>query len=540
MPKNKGYKGRNPPKKTNRRTNEFSSFRSSSIATNYYFGTSILDFYDYETLKRVIKDPMGNNQILREISLVLYGINGVYANTVNYITALPTLDKVVIAHGKNKQKKEQNKQLMTSALRRIKDKEIVRNALMCAMVEGVCFYYFETIERPLDRQKHLTDFDVNNIVEINDANLNAAIISLPADYTRIIGIRNSSYVIAFDLNYFNNCAGETTERKLRKYPKEIRDAYYKYKDGNKSGNWVVLDPNKTIVHKINSKRDEQWGRPLVLPAILDIVYSDKFTETKRGVLDEINNRVVFQTFPRGSQQGTSALTKAQQQQQHDAVKGAIMNKGSRGGISFFSVAADTKIDTIKTGDIEIFDDKNESGLNDKIALDLGIASSLLNGVGSGSFSAQQNNLELLTAQVYVWIEQIEAELNKVINENIIKDTKNWVEVNYLPISNVNKSQMIESCKELYTLGRGSLSLWAAACGISPDAFFALLDEEKEKGIEKKYPPHQTSYTLSGKGNEDNKSNGAKGGRPTTDSPSDNTVRSRSNDGNNIPSPSDNQ
>ena len=85
-------------------------------------------------------------------------------------------------------------------------------------------------------------------------------------------------------------------------------------------------------------------------------------------------------------------------------------------------------------------------------------------------------------------------------------------------------------KELYLQGKGSLSLWASACGISPDVFFALLDQELEEDIENKYPVHQTSYTLSG--------NDKSSGRPITDDPTENTVASRSNNGNAMPSPSD--
>ena len=33
----------------------------------------------------------------------------------------------------------------------------------------------------------------------------------------------------------------------------------------------------------------------------DILYNDYFTATKRGVLDEINNKVVYQTFPEGKE-----------------------------------------------------------------------------------------------------------------------------------------------------------------------------------------------------------------------------------------------
>ena len=91
--------------------------------------------------------------------------------------------------------------------------------------------------------------------------------------------------------------------------------------------------------------------------------------------------------------------------------------------------------------------------------------------------------------------------------------------------------MVNFARELYLQGKGSLSLWASACGISPDVFFALLDQELEEDIENKYPVHQTSYTLTG--NTENET-----GRPVSeDSTNPNTLQSRSNNANNTPKPS---
>ena len=511
-------------------SNEFCSMNSSQILSSYYFGLDIFDLYSADDLSSLVKDPIENNEILRKLSLMLYGTNGTYTNTVDYMTAMPTLDKVIITHGKSVKKKKENKNLMESVLRIIKDKEVVRDALFRGMLDGVAFYYFETTSRPISNKKTMTDYDVDSIVEINELGINASIISLPVDYTKIVGIKNSSYVIAFNLDYFTNANGEDVERKLRKYPKEIRDAYYNRSKDETNGNWIVLDNTKTIVHKIRSKREEKWGRPMVLAAIKDILYGDYFTATKRNVLDEINNRIIYQTFPEGKDKGTSALTKNQQQTQHNAVKSAVMNKNNKGGISFFSVASGTKINSIDAANTDIFDDKYESNLSDKIALGLGVAGSLLNGVGSGTYASQESNLELISAQIFQWIEQIEAELNKCISANIILDNKNWVECKYLPITHVNKTKMVSYAKELYLQGCGSLSLWSAACGIAPEAFFALIDQEIDDKIYEKYQPHQTSFTLS--------SGDKKAGRPETQEPTENTVKSRANNGNNLPSPID--
>lgn len=517
--------------------NEFASYNSRLAYSNYYFGLNIFDLYTTEQLANLVKDPISNNKILRELSLILYGTNGAYTNTVDYMTAMPTLDKVIVAHGNKVKKRKANKELAESTLRIIKDKEIVRDALWRGMIKGVAFYYFETTGKIASIQKMLSDWDISNIVEINELGINASIITLPTDYTEIVGIKNNSYVIAFNLDYITDGQGETPEKKLRKLPEEIRDAYHKKcKSGELSGsnNWVVLDNRKTIVHKIRSARSEKYGRPIVLSAISDILYDDYFTSTKRNILKEMNNKVIYQTLPEGANKGTCALTKQQQESQHNTVKNAVMNKNNRGGTSFFTVSSGTKLNSLDIGNTDIFDSKYESNLGDRIALDLGFAASALNGVGSGSYSGQQTNLELVTALLFQWVEQIISEINKCISENIIKDKKNWVECKYLPITHVNKSSMVGYMKDLYLFGSGSLTAWASACGLSADVFYALLDQELEDDIENKYPVHQTSYTMSSKIVDD------KGGRPKSNNPTENTMKSRANNGNALPSPSDNK
>lgn len=221
--KNQVQKNNRPPKtvKKNNKEYEFNSYKDSIMYSDYYFGFNLFNFYTPEQLASIVQDPMNNNQILREISLILYGTNGVFTNTVDYMVAMPTLDKVIVPHGNSPQKKRRNKDLMESTLRTIKDKEIIRDALWKGMVEGVAFYYFETTTRPKSNKKNMSDYDVESIVEINDIGINASIISLPVDYTKIVGIQNSSYVIAFNLDYFTIGGTEPTEQKLRKYPKKL-------------------------------------------------------------------------------------------------------------------------------------------------------------------------------------------------------------------------------------------------------------------------------------------------------------------------------
>ena len=238
-------------------------------------------------------------------------------------------------------------------------------------------------------------------------------------------------------------------------------------------------------------------------------------------LDDVNNTIIYQTFPEGEKKGTSSLNQKQQKDQHDNVKRALFTKNKTGGgVSFFSLASGTKLDKIKT-DTEVLKTGSEPELIKRIATDLGFAGSALNGEDS-NFSSQQMNIELVTREVLTWLEQIQEEYNKVINANIIKDSSCYVELYYIPTTIANQNNFVGYMKDLYTFGKGSLQAWIASTGFSPQAYLALMDEELEEDFENKYPLHATSYTQSGKD----------AGRPSDDNPTNsNTIASKTNNSN---------
>lgn len=489
------------------------------------FKCGIYDFFTKEEIDSVLRDPIGNYDIAIKLSEFVYGKNGIIGNSIDYMTALLTLDRIV--HCKRKTKKsEQSRDLMKSTLETINDKAFIRDALFTQMLDGIAFYYFEVTQKSQDKSKFLNDYEVHNIIEINELGINASIITLPWQYTKIVGKKNNRFVIAFNLQYFDDFSGESLERKLRKYPKEIVDGYHKKNQNHNTGNWLVLNSDHTMCRKIKCKNSEPWGRSLIIAALSDVLYKDYFIDTKRNVLNEINNKLIYETFPENKQGTGSSLTKVQQENQHNTLKAAIQNKNNRGGTSFVSLAAGTKLDTIDVS-TDIFDNDNECNLNNDIATDLGISAALIGAMVSGNYAAGVSNLEMITAQLYTWVCEWQVELSHVINKCIIK-SNDKIELFYFPTSFVNKEKFCSMMKDLYLSGGGSLRFWIASAGIDPDIYLDVLKNEYADGLFDWVKPHQTSFTYSSKDS----------GRPETDNPSENTILSRTNNGNDIPSPSD--
>lgn len=485
------------------------------------------DYYDnyisVESVKKWLQNPMRYNKQLRFLSNYFYNLNGIYTNVIDYTVSIPTLDRVVFGSNKDHERFKKNKEKFIDVLKSINDKLITRDILFKLALEGISFNYFDVSKSDVINRRFLTDRDINNISELNSG-ISYSVMPLPTDYCRIVGFskKNSSYVVAFDMSYFDQFISNGLSRKLRRYPKEIRDKYKIYtKDRNKK--WAVLDSSKTITVKVRSKRDEPWGRPLGLAAYIDMLYDDYFTQTKRNVLDDVNNTIIYQTFPEGEKKGSSLLSQEQQRKQHENIKKALFSKNFRhSGISFFSIAAGTKLDKLTTN-TDILKTNSEPELIKRISTDLGFAGSALNGEDS-NFSSQQMNIELVTREVLTWLEQIQEEYNKVINANVIKDNQCFIELYYIPTTIANQKEFVRYMKDLYAIGKGSLQMWIAATGINPQAYLALMDEELEEDFENKYPLHKTSYTQSGDA-----------GRPAEDSPTNkNTIVSKTNNNNTRP------
>lgn len=501
---------------------DFQSY-SDSLLLGSLFNCGTYDYFSKEVISGVVENPIQNYRDAVKLSEFVYNKNGIISNSIDYCKSLMTLDRVITTKKKTA-KSNKNKNLMSASLKTIRDKAFIRDALFTEMLTGVAFYYFDVRKPKEDRTKYISDYDIENISEINDIGINISIISLPWEYTKIVGLKNDRYVLAFDLNYFSSLTGDDLERKLRKYPVEIAKAYH---DKNRNSHWLILDSDKTMCCKIKAKKSEPWGRSLVIAALQDVLYRDYYIDTKRNTLDEVNSRIVYETFPANKTGTGSTLTDKQQRAQHDTVKTALNRRG-KNGVTFFSLASGTTMDTIDVS-TDIFDSKNEANLNNDISLDMGISAALIGAMSTGTYSGNVNNLEMITSQLYDWVCDWKDELVYVINKNIIKDTNNPVDIYYFPTSFVNRKEFFEMMKTLYTDAAGSLTFLIAASGVDPEIYMSVMDCEIDEGLFEKYIPHQTSYTLS---------SSEEAGRPTSDNPSDNTVKSQSNNGNSLPSPSD--
>ena len=491
--------------------------------------------YSISDIEHIVTHPQDYPAHIRNLGEWAYNTNGAIKSGIDKMSTMHYLSYVLydVNNLSTSQKSKANKNKFDWVLKQIKYKQLIWEVLRCVLSKGTSFYYFEaTPSTNKDVGRYMYDSDVLQTSEINSSKAIPHTIALPADYCAIVTRRNNVDVLAFDLRYFKQFTGSELNRQLLTMPKEIQEAYDSYKNNRTNGkSWVVLNPNNTIVNKIGVSSKEQWGIPMSITALDEIMYANTFINTKRNVLSQINNNIIYEVFPvRGDGSGKSTLTEKQQQLQHDVLSRAVTQKANKQKTSVLSLAAGTTLGNLKI-DTSIFDEKNEKSIKDNIPEAMGFAPSALYGgqnSGSTNYATALLNLQLVANHVYSIIESIVDELNKCINYNCIKDNAHQIQMYVLPITPINSKEMFERCKALYADCGGAMTPLIAATGINPNVYLSLMDFEREQKFDEKYTPHQSMYTQSNKG-----------GRPeVADATNENTIISKNNNSNSLPSPND--
>ena len=514
---------------------------------NTRLGTYFIDYangnsisrspYSTKDILRMMKNPGANIEALRKWARWAYYSNGVVSTAIDMICSMHTLDYIVVTKQKRKKVSKNDRrdtmQKMHDALEMIKYKEVIRDAIFKCANDGMYVAYVEVRNGMTVSQKAFyTDYELRDYYLLNERSTNIAIIPLPIEYVRIISRRNNCYEVAFDLRYFDGMNEEQKKRALSGFPKQIQDGLSRYESGELDANacWLKLDWKKTIVCKIKSKMEDPFGVPFALAALDDIDYAKYFINTKRRVLDNVNNQIYYETFPEGKEKGTSALTDKQQEAQHNTVRDALTNRKNKNGVAFFSVAAGTKMDSLPV-DIDILDEDNENGIKEDINKAMGFSAAGLSGSATGNYATANLNFSMIGSKVFTWIEAFVEELNKCLNYGYIRDGGYSVEMRILPITFLNREEWVKNMADLYVRGKGSLMAWVASTGMNTEEYLSLMEFELEEDFEGKFPVHKTSYTYTASDNDASTDDGKASTNPSTASTID-------NDGNASPSPSD--
>ena len=481
--------------------------------SSFSLGRLDTDNVSMSDLKQYVKYPMIYNEILRTISEQAYNSQGIYSNTVDYSIAIPTLTHITTMRNKTPELKEK-KNKFNLILKLLNHERTTRDVLRYLFIDGT---YIAVLRDTTANNKNIDTgaMTIESIDRIEGLSLddNFMIQPLDLDYCKIVGFQNNISIAAFDMMYFDQFKYGGLLNEIKNFPKEFMKAYLDYKK-DASKRWFILDYRKTIALKSKAKETEPYGRPLGLSALTEMKMSEDYDNSQYQLINELASSIYFLILPEGEKTGSCSLNKTQQDNVIDAFKNAVKinTSGNTSRISTLSLAPGTQIDRLSKDSSLIKDTLSDENIK-KISTNIGFASSALNAESeSGNLGSLQINMDLISAQVFQYINEIAKEETRVINSNLGVAPKDFIDIHYLPITFLNMKDVYDKAKDLYMTTGGSRMYYIAAAGFNPEDYLSICDEEIEAGFDEKYIPHITSYTATDNADNTNQ-DGNLGGRP---------------------------
>lgn len=202
-----------------------------------------------------------------------------------------------------------------------------------------------------------------------------------------------------------------------------------------------------------------------------------------------------------------------------------MEKNQKNGVTVVTIPDFASIDfpDVKT---EGLDGKKYESINSDIQTGYGLSGAVLNGSG-GNFASAKINLDTLYKRIAVMLEDVEQEAyQKLINLILPTSQKDNFTLTYDKEAPLTLKEKIDILSKMNDKGWSVKHVIDLISGVSWESYLEqTLHETDVLKLQDKIKPYKTSHTL----------NNDEVGRPSEDdSNNDNTVRSKTTDGNNTP------
>lgn len=417
---------------------------------------STLSSFTPEQVTRFLKNPIGYEKELRQLSNYLYNVSGYYKSIVRYFALLPTyaytIDPVSFP---DKIEKEKGLKAFKKAAALV-DKMNLRHEMISAMkiaFKEDVFYGYEVEDRDT-----------------------FYILHLDADYCKISS-KGETYNFAFDFSFFDIRQGI-----IDSYPPEFREKYNQYL-ADRSQRYIELNPDKTVCFKVN----EELEYPLIpLNSIFEAVFDlDEYRKIKKQKTKMDNFLLLTQKIPQGSDDELDNFTINLDLagQFHDALSNSVPD-GISVALSPMEISA-TRMektrsdqDTIQQAQRDIFTDA---------------------GVPQQIFNAEKNsaagiNKSIITAEQlsFSMLRQIE----RWVNKKMAKLTGQYkFQFKLLDQTVFNRAEVQEAFHKAATSALPVKSDYAASLGLTPlETYNKSLLENQILGLNEIFVPLQTSHT----------------------------------------------
>lgn len=483
-----------------------STFASGFVSN--LFSQGIINEVTSEKLKEYFANPDEHQKEIEDLAQYYYISSAEIHQLYDLIEALPTLNYKLDSHDKSKSNNK-HISLINRALHKIKHKRLTRDLLKQTATSGtVVGIWLGSKTKPYP---YIFD-DIKHV--------------FPA--TR----KHGDWLCVVDMYHFRNMKEDYRKQQIENLsPFITMSDYQKFESDSSKYQYVELPQDRTFVLRTGTlKRNQGLGTSWVTPGLYDVLHKKKLKDVERSIANKIINAVAVLTIGHmGSDKNNDytnlKLPKPVKQKVHTGVKTAL-EKNNQNGVTVVSIPDFAKLEfpDVKTDGL---DGKKFEHINEDIQSAYGISGSILNGNG-GNFATAKLNLDTVYKRIGVMLEDIEQEVyQKLINLILPANQEDNYYMIYDKENPLTLKEKIDILSKLNDKGWSVKHLIDNIAGVSWEAYLEqTLYETEELKLQDKIIPYKSTHTTS---SEDV-------GRTSVDNPdNENTVKSKTTDGNNAPS-----
>jgi len=361
---------------------------------------------------------------------------------------------------------------------------------------------------------------------------------LELDELRIQSQRNGKWIVEYDLmniktkvkmNIYNNHMIA-----MQSLPDEVNPTSFNLYM-NKGEDYRYVELKDADVINLDANRNYPFGLPYSFGAWMPLLQKEIINRVERSVSDRLIKSVVILTAGNiGGKEGKPApkeLIEHYFNQVKDLMikkdnNGHNMTNGETNGTGVVAIPDFFDLKTLEV-DTTMFTKDLYNKIDNDIFMNLGVSSSLIYGGGNSNFSSAQINNEKFQRYIHTIIEQFEHIINGYIKNILPKSVSCKIKFKK-PVFAEDKQ--VEMAHKIYQTTGAARPWIELSTGMTMEEFISMARYEREVLQTEKYLyPPLNPFTTSG-------NDGA--GRPEVENPTENTDRSKSSNGNSLPSPSD--
>lgn len=482
----------------------------TDFITQYGSGSSLRDIA-LTDLYKYLQNPYSNITEIQKASKYLTNKHGIIKEVLRSLKSLPSLDYIISWSTVDDEKKLKNyERKVNDFLKEIDIKTFVRDGLFEVGEMG-------TIVTCLRNKRYVQFLDLDDL--------------------RINKQRNGRWVVEYDLNSIKQ--HKTVNDKLviiESLPDEITLAKYNLFI-NKGEDYRYIELRDADVINIDGNRNMPYGLPLTIGAWSSILQKEIIDRVERSVADRLLKTIVILSAGHLDKEGTKPVPKEvitayfnEVSKLFNKKNGMSFNTGKESsGTGTIALPHFFKLDTLEVN-TELFKKELYDKIENDIYSNLGISPAVLWGGGGNNFSSAQLNSQKFFRYIFTLLEKFEVLINRYLKQILPKSVS--CEFVFAKSTMLDKDKYVDKYKDLY-MQTGISKFWIESLtGLPYENVIGQAEyERKVLKTESIIYPASNAYTQSGNG--DNK-----GGAPTVDEPTnENTIKSKSNGGNNNPKPS---